>query len=84
MASSQYILGIRPGYDSLIVEPCIPAQWNGFKAMREFRGAIYNIEVQNPNRVNCGISKIIVDGVEQEKITVFEAGTTHNVVVVMK
>ena len=84
VASSQYILGIRPGYDSLIVEPCIPAQWNGFKAMREFRGAIYNIEVQNPNRVNCGISKIIVDGVEQEKITVFEAGTTHNVVVVMK
>ncbi len=84
VASSQYILGIRANYDSLTVDPCIPSNWKGFKATRVFRGATYNIEVQNPNRVCAGISKIIVDGVEGEKIPVFDAGTEHNVVVVMK
>lgn len=84
VASSQFILGIRAHYDCLIVDPCIPAQWQGFKAMRVFRGATYNIEVQNPNRVSTGVGKIIVDGTEMDKIPVFEAGTEHHVVVVMK
>lgn len=84
VASSQYILGIRANYDSLTVDPCIPSSWKGFKATRVFRGATYNIEVQNPNRVCTGVAKVIVDGVETEKIPVFETGTEHNVVVVMK
>ena len=84
VASSQYILGIRAGYDRLVVDPCIPAKWQGFRAIRKFRGVIYNIEVQNPNRVSCGVSKIIVDGAEVDKIPVFSAGTAHHVVVVMK
>ncbi|PYG88801.1 cellobiose phosphorylase [Ruminiclostridium sufflavum DSM 19573] len=84
VASSQHILGIRANYDCLIVDPCIPAEWQGFKAKRVFRGAVYNIEVQNPNGVCSGISKITVDGAEVAKIPVFEAGTTHSVVVLMK
>ncbi|QNU68222.1 glycosyl transferase [Ruminiclostridium herbifermentans] len=84
VASSQHILGIRANYDCLIVEPCIPSNWEGFKAKRVFRGATYNIEVQNPNGVNSGIAKITVDGEEVTKIPVFEAGTTHTVIVLMK
>jgi cellobiose phosphorylase len=84
VASSQYILGIRAHYDSLVVDPCIPSDWKGFKATRVFRGATYHIEVQNPNKVCSGVSKIVVDGAETDKIPVFEAGTEHNVVVVMK
>ena len=84
VAASQYILGIRAHYDCLIVDPCIPADWKGFKATRVFRGATYNIEVQNPNNVNTGVSKIIVDGKDVDKIPVYEAGTSHNVVIVMK
>jgi len=44
-AATQYILGIRPGHDGLIVNPCIPSDWNGFKVTRKFRGATYEIEV---------------------------------------
>ncbi len=84
VASSQYILGIRAHFDSLIVDPCIPSHWQGFKAKRVFRGATYNIEVQNPNGVSAGIAKITVDGAEVEKIPVFEAGTTHSVIILMK
>ena len=47
VAATQYILGIRPEYESLTVDPCIPSNWKGFKATREFRGCTYNIEVRN-------------------------------------
>jgi cellobiose phosphorylase len=58
---SQYILGIRPTYDGLMVDPCIPKSWNGFKVTRKFRGATYHIEVENPSKVNKGVLKITLD-----------------------
>ncbi|MGH7443043.1 MAG: glycosyl hydrolase family 65 protein, partial [bacterium] len=58
---SQGILGVRPGYDGLTLDPCIPKAWPGFKITREFRGAIYDIEVKNGG-VNKGIKSLSVDG----------------------
>ena len=46
LSISQYILGIRPDYDGLIVEPCVPAQWKDFTIHRKFRGAMYVIHVR--------------------------------------
>jgi cellobiose phosphorylase len=46
VAITQHILGIRPGYDGLYVEPVIPADWKGFTASRVFRGARYKITVE--------------------------------------
>ncbi len=83
LASSRYILGIRQGYDCLTVDPCIPSEWDGFKAKRVFRGAVYNIEVKNPDKVSKGVHKLIVDGSETDKIPVFDKGTTHSVEVIM-
>ena len=83
VASSQYILGIRPGYDTLIVDPCIPSEWSGFRARREFRGAEYNIEVRNPNRICKGVQKILVDDVECDKIPLLPKGSSCNVLVIM-
>jgi len=83
VAISQYILGIRPEYESLTVDPCIPSGWKGFKARRKFRGCIYNIEVKNPDGVCKGIKKIIVDGVETRKIPVKPAGTVCDCIIVM-
>ena len=37
-AGTQWILGIRPEYNGLRVDPCIPSAWNGFQAVRRFRG----------------------------------------------
>ncbi|MCL6591008.1 MAG: glycosyl transferase [Firmicutes bacterium] len=83
VAVSQYILGIRHDYDRLIVDPCIPSEWKFFKAKRVFRGATYLIEAHNPQGVNKGVKKIMVDGKETDKIPVYPAGTTHQIVVVM-
>ena len=37
VAATQYLLGIRPALDGLVIAPCVPAQWPGFKATRLFR-----------------------------------------------
>ncbi|WP_455718495.1 GH36-type glycosyl hydrolase domain-containing protein [Anaerosporobacter sp.] len=61
---SQYIIGIRPEFDGLVVDPCIPSDMPGFKATRIFRGVTYNITVENPNGAQKGVAKLIVDGQE--------------------
>jgi cellobiose phosphorylase len=59
---SQYILGIRPDYNGLVIDPCIPSNWKHYKVSRKFRGATFNIEVVNPNGSSKGIKQITVDG----------------------
>ena len=39
-AANRYMLGIRPGFDRLTVDPCIPAAWEGFEAERHWRGRL--------------------------------------------
>ncbi|MEQ9298082.1 MAG: hypothetical protein RIF33_05955, partial [Cyclobacteriaceae bacterium] len=59
---SQYILGVRPGYDGLEIDPCIPLDWKTYRVKRKFRGAIYDITVNNPDGVCQGVRQLIVDG----------------------
>jgi cellobiose phosphorylase len=61
-AISQFILGIQPDYDGLVINPCIPADWNGFSIQRKFRGTTYHIEVLNPEKVLKGVKELWVDG----------------------
>ena len=84
-AISQYILGIRPSYDGLIVDPCIPKGWEGFVVTRKFRGAEYRIEVTNPDRVAKGVKRLKVDGedVPGNVVPVFPSGGRHEVKVVL-
>ena len=45
VAVTQWILGIRAEHDGLRIDPCLAADWEGFTAVRRFRGATYRIEV---------------------------------------
>ena len=81
-AATRYMLGIRPGFGTLTVDPCIPAEWDGFTAVRKWRGAEYRITVRNPEHVEKGIRAIRVDGRETAEIPDFGSGT-HDVEVVM-
>ncbi|HKJ79643.1 MAG TPA: glycosyl hydrolase family 65 protein, partial [Prolixibacteraceae bacterium] len=56
------ILGIQTDYDGLVVEPCIPKNWDGFKVQRKFRGTTFNIEISNPSHVSKGVKEVVVDG----------------------
>ena len=59
---SQYILGIRPPFDGLEIDPCIPSNIDGFTATRKYRNAVYYITVKNPNHVEKEVQKLTVNG----------------------
>ena len=59
---SQYILGIRPPFDGLEIDPCIPSNMDGFTATRKYRNAVYYITVKNPNHVEKEVQKLTVNG----------------------
>ena len=67
---SQYILGIRPDYDGLTVDPCIPSTLDGFEAKRDFRGVTYHISVRNPKHVEKGVASMTVDGIAVDGNTI--------------
>lgn len=84
-AATKYILGIRPTYQGLQVNPCIPKNWPGFKATRNFRGSIYEIEVQNPKKISKGVKSLIVDGkpLNGNVIPIFDDEKKHKVVAIL-
>lgn len=63
---SQYILGIRPSFEGLEIDPCIPADMDGFTVTRKYRNATYHIHVSNPHHVEKGIASMTVNGVSIE------------------
>ncbi len=66
VAITQWILGIRPEHDGLRIDPCLPSEWEGFEAVRSFRGATYRIDVRKPAGVTGRVSSITVDGEEMD------------------
>jgi cellobiose phosphorylase len=84
-AGTQYILGIRPTYTGLEVDPCIPAAWDGFHVTRMFRGAVYQIDVKNPDHVCRGVKSVKVNGLEigGNVVPVLQEGKTYQVKVVL-
>jgi N,N'-diacetylchitobiose phosphorylase len=83
-AATHWILGIRPGYEGMTVDPCIPADWKEFTITRQWRGATYNIEVNNPQGVEKGIKVISLNGkLVEGTIPPQKAGTVNKVIVEM-
>jgi cellobiose phosphorylase len=65
-AITQWILGIRPEFDGLRIDPCIPPRWDGFSMERLYRGIRLHIRVHNPQHVSRGVRRVTLDGVEIE------------------
>lgn len=84
-AALKFILGVRPEFEGLRIDPCIPEDWDGFSVTRKFRGASYAIRVQNPNHVSKGVASMTVDGkgFHGMVLPIFCDGGEHDVVVVL-
>ena len=83
-AVTNFILGVRTGFEGLTVDPCIPTDWPEFEVTRQWRGATYNITVQNPNAVSKGVASITINGEQVEgAIPVQAEGSVNDVVVVL-
>lgn len=60
-AATQWVMGVRPSFQGLVIDPCIPEHWRGFTLTRQWRGATYHIQVHNPAGVCRGIAKITLN-----------------------
>lgn len=80
---SEFILGIKPSYNGLTIDPCLPTSAKEYEVCRKFRGAEYIIKVKNPKRVNKGVRSLLLDGQRMEGNTVPFSEGRHTVEVVM-
>jgi len=78
VAVSQHLLGVRPGYDGLIVDPCLGPEIPEFTVRRTIRGATYVINVVNGGGKGAHLT---VNGVpiEGTEVPYAPAGSTVNV-----
>ncbi len=84
-SATQYIIGIRPDYNGLIIDPCIPAEWKKFSITRRFRGNVLNIDIENTNGVEKGVKEISINGetITSKLIPVELIKMTNDVKVIM-
>ncbi|TCW60444.1 glycosyl hydrolase family 65 protein [Treponema sp. J25] len=82
---TQYILGIRPEYEGLRIDPCIPSHWKGFTVERRFRGKNLTIRVENPQGVCKGVKEVYLNGTKlQDNLVRPELlGPTNEIVALM-
>ena len=82
---SQGILGVKPDYDGLRVDPCLPKELTDLKLVRKFRGSTYNIHIVNKAGDEKGKLTLTVDGkaLDGSVIPADAAPATHEVEAVL-
>ena len=80
---TQYILGIKPTYDGIEIDPCIPSTLKEYSVKRVLRDAEFDITVKNPNGKESGISKIVLDGSPVDGNVIKATPGKHTVEVIM-
>lgn len=83
IAITQYILGIKPTYEGIEIDPCIPDSLKEFSIHRELRGASFDIKVLNPHARQTGVTSIIVDGRKIDGNKIVASPGHHQVEVIM-
>lgn len=84
-AATRFLLGIRPEFGGLRIDPCIPADWKGFAVTRSWRGAVYHIAVENPHGAEKGVASLVCNGVpcRDGLVPVMPEGSTNEITAVM-
>jgi len=85
ISATEYILGVRPTYDGLVIDPCLAATWKRARITRRFRGDTYDVHIRNPKGLQRGVERLTVDGAPIKGATLKHIGDgrTHRVDVVM-
>ena len=80
VAASQYLLGVRPDYEGLVVDPQIGPEVPEFTVTRVVRGATYEITVRNSGTPGAR-ARLTVDGnpIEGRLVPYAAPGTTVRV-----
>ena len=80
---TEFILGVKPAYAGLEIDPCIPSSMKGYTVTRRLRGAEYVINVKNESGAQKGVKSITVDGQKIEGNIIKHSAGKHIVEVVM-
>jgi len=85
LVATEYMLGVKPEFNGLKIDPCLPSSWRRCSITRPFRGAVYDIVIENPHGVQKGVKELYVDGrkINGNLIHPHGDGKTHAVRVVM-
>ena len=67
--ATQWILGVRPTYAGLRVDPQLPGSWESLEVTRKFRGTTYHIVLEQDQGI-------------QSPVTIFEGKVLENTSVI--
>ena len=79
------ILGMRPDFGGLMINPSVPSDWKEFTIDKNFRGKKLHIVVKNPNGKESGVESIVVNGkkIEGNYIAAPELADVNEIEVLM-
>ncbi|MDP8218090.1 MAG: hypothetical protein P9M03_05135 [Candidatus Theseobacter exili] len=85
IAAIDWIMGVRPEFDGLLIDPQIPAEWKKCGIKRNFRNAEYDVIIEDSQGVGKGVKLVEVDGepIDGNLIRPHSDGKTHKVRVVL-
>ena len=80
------LLGAKPDYAGLRVQPCLPSAWEEARIRRTWRGATYDIVIRNPQRIEGGAVELTLDGrpFAGTVLPEFRDGQVHAVVATLR
>ncbi|MEO8225308.1 MAG: glycosyl hydrolase family 65 protein, partial [Gammaproteobacteria bacterium] len=86
-AGLEWLLGVRQRGNTLEVSPCIPTAWPGFEVAFKYHHTLYEIQVENPESVSCGVVWAELDGqalpAGTARIPLLDDGKPHRVRIVL-
>jgi cyclic beta-1,2-glucan synthetase len=82
---TEAILGFQLEGDHFTINPCIPDSWDGYKLSFQQNGSHYDIQVENPDHVESGVRKILLNGEElnEKAIPIQKNSGNHTVRIIM-
>jgi cellobiose phosphorylase len=79
---AEWVLGVRPEWTGLRIDPCLPPGWERARMVRPYRGCTYEITIERSDALAEGTSEVAVNG-EHLKDSVIappcESGAHHRV-----
>lgn len=66
VAATQYILGFRPDYDGVVIDPCVPPEWDGFRYTRLYRGVRVSVVSGRLPQEGARSRALLADGIRIE------------------
>ncbi|MBN2310133.1 MAG: hypothetical protein JXR94_14255 [Candidatus Hydrogenedentes bacterium] len=56
------LIGFRPGLHGLVIDPCIPRNWQALSATASYLGKRLDVRIENPDGNTCGVRHLELEG----------------------